>query len=183
MLTKSKPGDTLIYIPDLFAEVVSKVSVATGFDVQYDYGHYEEVQSKLAAKNSGMTDAQQVKYPLLWFVMDFPERRGNYVEVYAEIQAHFMICVTTVKSYSMKERRDAVFLPILYPIYDSFLTEVARDFRHFTVITKDLATHVKIDRPYYQGGVNKAGEPLFDDYLDAIEIKDFKLQIKPKTCW
>src|SRR4051812_47494333 len=107
---------TPIYIPDLIGEVVAKVDEVLykkyGFNVNYDWGHDLEIIKNLSAKDKAISKPK--KYPLVWFVMNFRETMGN-PGIYTKITSGKLYIMTSTKiDYSMKERRDNTFLPILY---------------------------------------------------------------------
>lgn len=179
---KRNIADELIYVPYLWRDVVEKVAIEVGFNVMFDWGHDEEVQKQLELKNGGMTGAVRTKFPLVWLVMDYPERRGRTLDLYSENRTQIIIAVDTDPELTMQKRAEQVYLPVLYPIYAHLLNELARD-RRFQTLNRNMIPHTKVDRPYWSGGSNKAGESLFDEPIDAIEIKDLEIEIKSKTCW
>lgn len=177
------------YIPDVFAAVVARVSQSmealaiNPFKVFFDFGHYSEVTKNLTLKDDSVTQ-QDKKYPLVWLVMDFDEAMGESPADYARLTGvQFIIAVPTTIDYTMGERRDKNFLPFLYPIYAEFIKQLSVA-PEFGMPGQLLLKHIKTDRPYW-GGSDQLGNGtanLFNDFIDAIQIRNLKLNVKQKTC-
>lgn len=171
------------WLPELFAEVVTKVSAVTNagadpFPVFFDYGHYNEVVKNLNIKK-GSISSKANRYPLIWLIMDFEERKGKTLGVYAELNANLLIAVPTNTNYTMGQRKEKVFLPRLYPIYEQLLRQISKS-PAFRMPPIDRIEHTKIDRPYW-GGQDRMGmgdANLFEDFIDAVQIKNMKLFVR-----
>lgn len=164
------------YIPDIFNALTAKVATQLGQSVRFDFGHYGDVCQNIKFKDESIT-MKADKYPLIWLVMDFEERRGRNPADYADLSsAMIIIAVDTQPTYTMQERRDISYLPVLYPIYDSLLTQISKS-RAFGMPSKLNIVHTKIDRPYWNGG-EPGGKNMFNDYIDAIQIKGLSLSVK-----
>lgn len=170
---------TTQFIPDVFLSLMPSIIDKVGFDVFFEFGHYKEIVKNQTIK-SGNPDKPH-RYPLLWLVMDFEEQHGKYNGIYAESDFQIIIAMDTTVNRTMKERRDEVFLPILYPIYDA-LIETILDTPKIVTLGNDLK-HSKTDRPYWGGQDNYGnGESnLFNDHIDAVQLKIPQLKIKD-TC-
>lgn len=167
------------YIPDLIGDVVTKVSTAMQSSIYYDFGHYSEVVKNLDERDKNITN--KAKYPLVWLVMDFEEQMGSKSGAYAELSLQLIIATDTNADYDMKQRRDNSFLPVLYPIYSELLNQFSKS----TVFGMPATIeHTKVDRPYWgvQGGLGNGAANLFNDFIDAIQLKNFKVNIKRKVC-
>jgi len=172
------------YIPSVFEGIVAKVSsameagITNKFPVYFDFGHYSEVDKNLKQKDGSLT-AKGKKFPLIWMVMDFEESMGTNPADYAVINsARFIIAHTTSPNYNMKDRRDKIYLPILYPIYAEFVKQMHQSVE-LGMPSELLLKHTKVDRPYW--GEIPSGN-MFSNHLDAIEIKNLNLKIKQKNC-
>lgn len=163
---------TPIWIPDLVMEVVGNVAVALGRPVYFDYGRHPEVQKNLIKKDKSITQKNQ-KFPLVWLVMDFIEDRTSSKDVYCVLpNLSIWIITNTKEEYSMDERRDNTFVPVLYPIYDELLNQFRKS---LSFERSPLGIpHSKIDRAYW-GADNKN---MFSSYIDAIELANLKLSVK-----
>lgn len=164
------------YIPDLVANVVDAVSTAVsqqhGFDVYYHFGHHQEVMRILTEKDGD--PSRPGKYPLIWLVTPFTERNDR-PDKYASADLHFVIANDTQAGYSMEERRDNVFIPILYPVMQHLLNQFTKN-KSFQV---NPLVYEKMDLQYAR--VDSTGKNLFNDYVDVIDLKIQKVLIN-KIC-
>ncbi len=167
------------YIPDSFEELVDKISLKLGYKVHFDAGHYWEVTKNLQLKDGAIEESTREKYPLFWLVMDFEEEVGRS-DIYAELpNIQLIIATRTEMAYTMEERRDKTFKPILYPIYNEFFNQLYVSKAFMKVGT--TYPHRKWDRPYWGGQESGNSEQnLFNDHVDAIQIK-LKISVK-KQC-
>lgn len=167
---------TTQFIPDVFSGLMPTIIDKVGFDVFFEFGHYREIVRNQTMKSGNPNKPQ--RYPLLWLVMDFEEHHGKYSAVYAEGDFQIIIAMDTTADRTMQQRRDEVFLPILYPIYEA-LVQVILDTPKIVTIGTDLK-HTKTDRPYWGGqdGYGNGEVNLFNDHIDAIQIKLPQLKIK-----
>lgn len=167
-----------LYIPDLVKEIVDKVNTVFAtrdtnpFNVYYDFGHHQEVQKNLTIKEESIS--KPGKYPLVWLVTPFNENHeiGNS-KVYCTCDLHFVIAFDTEPEYTMQERRDKVFLPILYPVCQELLRRI---YRSSSFICQDIPKHTKMDLQYAR--VNDKGENLFNDFVDVIDLKIQSIQVR-----
>ncbi len=85
----------------------------------------------------------------------------------------------TKAEYTMQQRTDNSFKPRLIPIYMEILNQIAQDDWFLRPEVEDIE-HTKIDLPYWGGGdVNGQNtENLFKNFIDAIQMKDLKLDIE-----
>jgi hypothetical protein len=174
----------IIYIPDELKVVVDAVNTAFStrsndpFNVYYDFGHYAEVVKNLTLKGQSPTKRTE-RYPLVWLVTDYPEIKGNF-KIYATTSLQIIIAMPTDMNYTMQQRRDTVFFPRLYPIYEELLNQISR-YSLFGKPSVAAIEHTKIDRPYWGGQDSGNGVAnLFNDFIDAVQIKNLKLTIKNK---
>jgi hypothetical protein len=77
-----------------------------------------------------------------------------------------------------EQRYEKNFRPVLYPIYQELLRQIASPSQKtFFVEDEELIAHTKIDRVNWgKQGLYGGAANTFNDFLDCIEIKD--LQIK-----
>lgn len=167
------------YIPDIFSEVVARVKTALARDVFFDFGHHGDVTKKLIQKNGATETATRTKYPLIWMVTDFEEKLSKDPAYYVELPAlRFIIATGTDPNYTMEQRRDTTFLPVLYPIYMEFLNQLSKTKVLGFPKSQDLL-HSKFDRSYWGGQTEgDGGANAFNDHIDAIEIRGLSLRVK-----
>lgn len=178
-----------IFITDLFECIVIKVDAEMRqrnepTSVHFAYGHYNEVTKSLTSKGQGITTKGK-KYPLIWLVMDFKEKFGAPdKDYYMELNdLQFFIAIGSNGKASTADRYKKYFKPFLYPIYQEFLYQVfASGF--FNCSSPETIPHEKIDRPYW-GGQNNLGDGttnLFNDFIDAIQLRNLQLFVNEKNC-
>lgn len=183
----SKP---LVFV-DIFREIVKKVSTNLTVDLQaidqnitgvhYDHGHPLEVIETLTQKDSSNVHRFN-KYPLVALFQDFSEKNSSNPSQGIEPVFHVAIINATRPDYKASERYTKNFKPILYPIYDELLNQINKSTVFFTT-GKSSISHIKTDRLYWgrEGLWGKEGN-IFNDWVDAIEIKDLKLKTYLNNC-
>ena len=186
-----------LYIVDVIAEVVAATQSAilatiqqqeaaalgaTGINcINYQKGHLIELIDTLAAMSKDNV-AGALKYPLIYLVQDFDEIRGRQPGIYAETRLNIVIAHFTQKTHTVDDRYTQVFKPVLYPIYNEFINQLAK---HPLIVQGDAEDidHVKTDRLYWGKkaiGGNEANK--LNDHVDAIEIQNLELKFYYKTC-
>jgi hypothetical protein len=176
---------------DVFTEIVKNVSdrmltklkaidpKITG--VHFEYGHYTDIQERLQtySKDPAMKSS---RFPLIAMFEDDRVRHGFNRGMYGMSNFKVLILAQSKKEYTRVQRDDNVFKPILYPIYEVFLDEVAMS-GYFMVYDAQSIEHDQVDRPHW-------GDPalygntayLFTDVLDGIELSNFNLPTYSKIC-
>lgn len=176
---------------DVFKDIVERVSnkltpqlqaydsLITG--VHYDHGHPLEIVETLTQKDKSNTYRWK-KYPLVALLQDFPEQNTGEPSEGPRPVFHIIIVNHTRPTYKAIERYDKNFKPILYPIYEELLRQINRE-RIFFTYGMTTIPHVKFDRLYWgrEGLWGKEGN-IFNDWVDAIEIRDLKLKTHLNYC-
>lgn len=173
-----------IVIVDLLASIVSRVQADyrvlkgnNALTVTYMHGPVEEIEANLVeiAKAQGLpgyTGAK--KYPLIAVFQDFPEVHNPAGGYYADVNLPIVLIANlTSNTYKADKRYAENFKPILYPLYELFLQQMAKQPE---IVGKDpnLFDHTKFDRLYY--GKRSLGTQV-SDYVDAIEIQNLKFTV------
>lgn len=189
-----------VYIVDIIEAVVQKVTTKILATIQeneanilgsslittinYQYGHFRELIQTLAQWDSSPALRVQ-KYPLVWLVTDFGEDRGRKPGVYADVNLNIVICHQTDGQYKSAERKEKVFVPVLYPIYYTLMDQFAKSDMTFAA-SPDLISHSKWDR-YYWGTSKLVGagndRSALNDFVDAIELQNLSLKIDYQPCF
>lgn len=160
-----------------------KEALKAGFitPVYFDYGHYREITNRLKGKDRQITNKGK-KYPLVWLVMDFEEDfNGNELGIYCSTSIQVIIACSTKKDNTTPGRIADNFSPVLIPVYNIFLNAIRASTTFQTVGVKE-PEHTRVLRPYWDGSDNTGTGNLFDDFIDAIQLKNLKLKIKNKIC-
>jgi hypothetical protein len=178
----------IIVIPDLFKAVAAKVNEALStratdpFTVYFDYGHYNEVTRNLTSKD-GSVSQKGKKYPLIWLVMDFVEKVGATTD-YCELpDLQILIATVTTPAITAAQRIEKTFKPRLYPIYSELMDQIEQS-GYFSVGDAEAIPHERILRPYWGGqdGFGNGTANLFNDFIDAIQIRKLKLNVNESVC-
>jgi len=142
-------------------------------------GHRLEISNLLLQKDMDKVFKYQ-KYPLIAMFMDVPELVSDGMFKYTLIVGIFNL---TEATYTRKQRYEYNFKPILYPLYHQFLRAL-RTVGHFAWPgDQTYPPHTKLDRPFWGKVYSEGNEGyIFNDRLDAIEIRDLKINKRIKEC-
>jgi hypothetical protein len=172
-----------LYIVDEIGAVVAAIDAVTypliGKHINYMYGHPLEIINRLQQLTNSVDQKQRAsKYPLVALFQDFEEGIGKQIGVAAEVSLHMIIANITEPQLITEQRYEKNFRPVLYPIYQELLRQIASPSQKtFFVEDEELIAHTKIDRVNWgKQGLYGGAANTFNDFLDCIEIKD--LQIK-----
>lgn len=173
----------LPYLPDILEDVVARVNTVFStrlinpFNVYFDYGLQNDVNRNIYKKETSTVNPGT--FPLVWLVMNYSEVRGRLVDKYASVSCSLILAMPTKAEYTMQQRTDNSFKPRLFPIYQELLNQLSLEEK---IGSPDLEKieHIKTDLPYWGGGdVNGQNtENLFKNFIDAVQIKDLKLEIE-----
>ena len=145
--------------------------------INYRYGHRLELLETLKQMDAD-PENKFLKFPLFYLVMDFIEQRGTKPGIYARLGLNIVIAHQTEATFKITDRYAKVFKPVLYPIYYSFMEQLALQ-NGINESDENLIEHTKIDRPYW--GQNMKAN-LISDYVDAIELSNLGLLVNLKNC-
>ena len=132
-------------------------------------GHLLDVANQLLEKDGSVAPVKFKKYPLIVLEQDFtmdkldgPIARGNL---------DFVIVNPTKAGYTTKQRREFNFTPILDPLYSEFL-QALDNFIGIGINSENW----DVTRRYYWGS-QLVEKNIFNDKLDAIEIKNLEIEV------
>jgi hypothetical protein len=171
--------DETIYIVEELAAVVAKVNTAltaASFGttpVYYMYGHPMELANRLLELSKSPTEGSK-KFPLIILFTDITIDR-SLVGFYGSTQLRMLIANFTLAEYTSVQRTEINFKPILHPIKKELLNQIDR---HSRFTYEDELSYKETDMYYYGSQINDKN--IFNDRIDAIEIRDLKLNIKNK---
>lgn len=143
----------------------------------YDFGVALEVVNRLKQK----TDSDlyyNKKYPLIWHLINgsVEEKVDNKKTNPREAQnVTIIICTQTDQNYSARERYENIIIPILRPLYESFMFHLNK--------SKELKSIDKFSHDYSENlfwgrdGLYGHEGNVFDDRVDAIIIDNLPLKI------
>lgn len=178
-------------VVDIFREIVSKVSKNITCKLQevnknikgvfYEHGHYVEILNTLSNAENSPTRFDK-KYPLIALIEDIRYRTSP--NGFKEANFDLIICYNTIDMAVSQDRYKEVINPILIPIYDELIRQIGLSgkFANYTF------PHDMITRPYYGveqqkgNGTNANRGNIFTDMLDAIEIRNMRLNLYNNNC-
>lgn len=171
----------VVNIPELFRSIVAKVNTkfstrsVSPFNVYYDYGRYTEIDRRLMEK----TLAKHEKYPLIWLVIPITER---FVDVGDLELRNFQIIIATItkKESTTPDRYTENYIPFLWPVYDELINQIKIS-GYFTDLGGNVS-HDKINQPYWDGKDGQQQANMFQDFIDAIQLKNISLTVNETTC-
>jgi hypothetical protein len=161
-----------------FVKEAAKVGFTT--PVYFDYGHYREITNRLKGKDKQITNKGK-KYPLIWLVMDFEEDYSGELGLYNTVSVQIIIACATKKESTTPLRIAENFNPLLIPVYNIFLNAIRASTTIQSIGIKE-PEHTRVLRPYWDGSDASGSGNLFDDFIDAIQLKNLKLKVKNKIC-
>ena len=165
-----------VFVVDIIESVAVKVATELGIHINYVYGDEIDIITNLKDKDGSVT-LKGTKYVLLALYMPFIERRGESVPLYADVTIRRVTIATLTNSDDLPMARyQKTFKPILYPVYESFLLNLAHD-NHITSKDPNLLTHIKVDT---MGAVPVSG---INDFVDCINLDNLQFSItQTKFC-
>ncbi|HTJ53729.1 MAG TPA: hypothetical protein VL443_29945 [Cyclobacteriaceae bacterium] len=147
----------------------------------YMYGHRQEISNRLTAKDIDNKQKKK-KFPLIALKLDTIETvRGNVVD----FKLNLVIATWSDPNLTADERYVKTFKPILYPLYEKFLTQLGNAglFQWDSSLPQNVPPHTKVDRPFWGTPTDKANiANIFNDPTDAIEIIDLRLSRIDTNC-
>lgn len=178
-----------IYIADIIGENVAKVNAVLieafkAIDpnveqINYQYGPYKEVFGNLV--QIGKVSGGSKKYPLVWLWLPNTISHGDQIGIGAVSPLRIIIARWGNCTDKTPERYEKNFKPFLYPIYLELMNQLYLDPR-ITTDGQGLIPHQQIDWPYWGGDQPPEDANPLGDYVDAIEIKNLKINLLLKKC-
>lgn len=144
---------------------------ATSWKAQAPYfidGHLLDVAKQLVMKNNSVAPNKFKKYPLIVLEQDFDMNKLD--GVYTRASLNFVIVNRTQGDYNTKQRREFNFTPVLDPLYMDFIDALS-NFEGLEVVSDEW----EVTRRYYWGS-QFVDKNIFNDWLDAIEIKNLNIE-------
>ncbi|MDR0692445.1 MAG: hypothetical protein LBF69_05350 [Prevotellaceae bacterium] len=178
----------MINVVDVIGRIVGKTSNTVekqiGKRVFYQYGNIIELDEILQSYSNSTKEFREQKYPAVFLLTDFRERRNSNPDYETEAFLQLLIVESSVKDYRTADRYEKVFNTVLHPIYEAFIKQLEKD----SQILKQkygLIPHDFINRSLISGFQLKtqsgATRNLLSDFVDAVEINNLNLIIL-KTC-
>lgn len=161
------------------AAIVANVNTAltaanfSTMPVYYMYGHPKEIAIRLQELTNSPTEGHK-KFPLIILFTDITIDK-SLIGFYGSTSIRMLIANFTLPEYTSVQRTEINFKPILHPIKKELLNQIDR---HARFTYEDELTYKETDMYYYGSQINDKN--IFNDHIDAIELRDIKLNIKNK---
>lgn len=173
-----------LYIVDIIGEVVAAVDAALfatlNKHILYEYGRSIQIITILQNKNNGISaQTKGNKYPLVALFQDFPETHNTFYSVTVKFPK-ISIAALCQQTDLPAKRYDNNFKPLLYPIYEQFFIQLAKNKNVVGTGDPDAFPHIKWDRPGTQPATDDK-KANFNDFVDAIEIQNLEVTFKKVT--
>lgn len=164
-----------IFEAETFGEVIAANGIWKAMAPYSDYGSKKSINARLLEK--GGYEFQYQKFPLIALRLPAPIDNVDGVSV---MNANILIANFTNKQYIAQQRIANVFKPILYPLMTRFLDMVKRS-GEFISYNSD---YTQMDRLFYgtEAGDDQNIASVFDDPLDAVELRNLKLNFIKENC-
>lgn len=131
-------------------------------------GHLLDVANQLVEKDGSVGAEKSKKYPLIVLEQDFKIDKLDGPKIRASLS--FAIVNHTKAEYTTEQRREFNFTPILDPLYSEFI-KALDNFQGIAIISENW----DVTRRYYWGSQFNDSH-IFNDKLDAIEVKDIEIE-------
>lgn len=154
-------------------------AVKTELDIpvlNYQYGYVEELNETLKQWEASTTQSP-LKFPLVWLAEPFTVNHSDKEVPGGEADFELFIINKSSKEWKASQRMTNNFKPVIYPIYESLLNQIALS-PVFNVTAKDFIKHKYTNR-YYFGENNKS---VLNDVVDCMRLSISKLPLTVKNC-
>ena len=156
-------------IPDIFQSVVTSTEAAWGEDVHFLHGHLLEITNivKQLAKDADVTK----RYPLIALKHDIKQSRLPYKGI--EFDCTLFIITLSRPEYTAEQRIETIFKPILYPLKDEFIRQIARSGYFEEQSVEQVEEKMTWYDRLFWGSSTVMGNTanIFGDWVDCIEIE------------
>lgn len=174
------------YFVDIIGDVVSNVRAEydpiDNEKPYYMWGHYKEIAQRLDFNENSNSVLKFKNWPLIVLMTDIEQSHGNNLIIdYTVNNAKLFIVNQANKNDLAYERKTKNFEPILYPIYELFISKLLLS--SDILSPENVIEHDHIDR-YAWGSQSIYGNDalIFNDYTDAIELDLNNIEvIKPNN--
>lgn len=159
-------------ISEEIREVVNSMRSASDGPPYFMYGHRSEIAQRLSTLEKDPIKKRQ-RYPIIILILDNPGRRDGDMIRY---NLHLAVMTYRKGPINAEQRIVGTIEPILYPIYDKFLSALTFSGK-FTWPGDPLSPpHTMYERPFWGTPGNEKNErQYFSDPVDAIELVNLEI--------
>lgn len=166
-------------IGQVVTKVNDKLNESDDWDytVHYMYGHHIEINSRLQEMTQSPVKKNE-RFPLVILFTDISVEKNQPIGYYGNARLNMVVANITDPNYIASDRLENNFKPILQPIKNELINQIKR---HKQFSFEGLVEYTEIER-FFWGKTGLYGNTAneFNDYLDCIEIKNLKVNIKNK---
>ena len=175
-------------ISDAFRTIVAATEAAIIADTSIDWGilpkkvYFMQGHPKeLAGILQSLTNASLPKYPLVILIRDVEDQGAITGQdgMNTDINARLVICMRTQPDLRADDRETQNFKPVLHPIFWQFIYQITQS----DVFNMPTIEDMKIkwtDRYFWGGSIENKN--IFNDFIDAVEIKSIQLTVYNEHC-
>jgi hypothetical protein len=161
-------------IDDVVSDVRSEYDPTAGEKPYYEHGHPLEIINTLKEKSSSGT-LKFKKFPLIALLEDIETENGRGV-IKTNAKLNILIITDTSRDYKADDRYDNSFDLVLTPIYNLFVKYLKRK-RGIHVDRRTISNSTIYHLYWGKKGLYGNEGNIFDDHIDAIEIKNLDLKL------
>ena len=178
-----------VFVDEILAAAVARVETkllaqlqGVNPDIQgiyFQHGHPVEIIENLQSMSLAAEKKGQ-RYPLVALFRDFPEAKGIDPGVWSQPTFNIIFATLTNPTYLTETRKQKNFKPILYPIVQEFFNQLEGKVLSGN---KSENPYIQIDH-YFWGRESIYGQNanIFTDWIDCIEIKNYKPKFYNNIC-
>lgn len=178
-----------ISLPELIGEVVASVrtdilTTLQAYDsviqtIFYKYGNWKEIEETMREMGANQNYFDK-KFPCILLIEDITISRGQANNLFGTAQnVNIIIANWTKSSYKSDERESVNFVPIIRPVYYSFLKNLT-EHRGVSIYDERGARHNMIERKYW--GMDNHTKNALGYHIDAIEITGLDIPLDWDYC-
>lgn len=171
--------ETIVNVVDVISDVIDLIRAeydSEGLEKPYYlHGHPMEIVNTLKERTNSGSELKFKKYPLIVLLEDFEDDGPSGVFA-NRAKVDILFIMNTSQSYKAADRYEHSFDDVLTPLYNLFVKHIKRK------------TGIHIDHQKLNGNIinhlywGKKGlygneGNIFNDYIDALEIKGLELKI------
>ena len=148
----------------------------------YSYGHILEIANILAKKDNSTQELSFKKYPIVILILDVKRRPNQKLQTTDYEDVNIIIANKTKPTYVASERKSNNFDPILHPIYEKLIIGLSRNKLLNNSESIPFINHVATDRYFWGTELNNNSKNIFNDFLDAVDIRGLKIKVQNINC-
>lgn len=155
----------------IIGEVVTRMQIEYP-GLQYHYGTQKEIIDRFTEMTKKST-IKNVMFPAICLIMPLKETVTNngYLR---DVSLNLLILTDSKQGFTTADRYTYSYTPILYPLWEHFI-EIAE--YHHEISPHNMEYERTDQVSWGKYGLDESKAQQFNDYIDAIEIENLKIQI------